>query len=78
MRILLFAILALLSAPAFATEQRPNVVLILADDLGWGDLSCYPQDRSNPDSNPLYPRASGGAGAEGMKKQIFISNPPLS
>lgn len=26
-------------------------------------------------SNPLYPRASGGAGAEGMKKGILISNP---
>jgi len=25
-------------------------------------------------SNPLYPRASGGAGAEGMKKGILINN----
>ena len=25
------------------TAQRPNVVFILADDLGWGDLSCYGQ-----------------------------------
>lgn len=25
--------------------QRPNVVFILADDLGWGDLSCYGQQR---------------------------------
>lgn len=26
-----------------ATPQRPNVLFILADDLGWGDLSIYGQ-----------------------------------
>jgi len=26
---------------AFAEEQKPNVIFILADDLGFGDIACY-------------------------------------
>lgn len=29
------------SRPAVAAERSPNIVLIYADDVGYGDLSCY-------------------------------------
>jgi len=26
-------------------QQKPNIIYIMADDLGWGDLSCYGQEK---------------------------------
>lgn len=45
---------------AVGAAQRPNIVFILADDLGYGDLSCYGQKKF---STPNIDRIA----AEGMK-----------
>ena len=38
---LVVAFLISLTGTILADETRPNVVLIVIDDLGWADLGCY-------------------------------------
>ncbi|MBP0904149.1 arylsulfatase [Mariniflexile gromovii] len=39
---------------AVATNKKPNIIYILADDLGYGDLSCYGQENfSTPNIDKL-------------------------
>jgi arylsulfatase A-like enzyme len=58
-RICDFALALLLACSALGND-RPNIVFILADDLGYGDLSCYGQKKF---TTPNIDRLA----AEGMK-----------
>ncbi len=41
MKNVLMAFGALLAQQAMAADERPNIIFILADDMGYGDLACY-------------------------------------
>lgn len=38
-----FLLAALIISNSFAAPKQPNIILILADDMGYGDLSCFGQ-----------------------------------
>ena len=36
---------ALVTIPAMGAGEKPNVVYIIMDDLGYGDLGCFGQEK---------------------------------
>lgn len=40
-RFLLAALTVLLASPVFSQSDKPNIIFLLADDMGYGDLGCY-------------------------------------
>jgi arylsulfatase A-like enzyme len=63
------AVAALFNTPA-AAATKPNILFILADDMGWGDLSCYGRpDYRTPNLDRLA--------AEGMRFTNGYSAAPV-
>ena len=54
------------------TQQRPNFVFIVADDLGYADLGCY-GGRASPSCSPAIDRMA----AEGLTFANGYSNSPV-
>src|SRR5579871_5709863 len=58
-------------ADAASASTPPNVVLIVADDLGYGDLGCYGSQIKTPNLDQMA--------AEGVQfKQFYSANPVCS
>jgi arylsulfatase A len=56
----LWVLLCLFSTVAFAADRKPNIIFMMLDDAGYGDLSCFGQTKfSTPNIDKLA--------AEGMK-----------
>ncbi|HEY3900337.1 MAG TPA: arylsulfatase [Chthoniobacter sp.] len=62
--------LALLSAFPLHAANKPNIIFILADDLGYGDLGCYGQQLIQ---TPNLDRMA----AEGMRFTHFYAGAPV-
>ncbi len=44
-KIILVGIVAMFATSLSAADHRPNIIYIMADDLGYGDLSCFGQTK---------------------------------
>ncbi len=52
------------------TQQRPNIIMIFIDDMGWGDFSCFGnKDAQTPNVDRLA--------AEGIRFSQFYVNSPI-
>lgn len=52
----LFLTLSILLLPSAARADRPNILLILADDMGYSDLGCMGGDAKTPNLDALAAR----------------------
>ncbi len=66
--LLLVVLLSFVTAPALvpAAPKKPNIVLIMADDLGYSDLGCYGSEIRTPHVDSLA--------ANGLRFRQFYNN----
>ncbi len=72
LRFTIVALLALFAVRAAEAAPRPNIILILVDDMGWGDLSCFGNTEAE---TPHLDRLA----AEGIRfSQFYVAAPICS
>ena len=49
---LLLSIASAITHTPGSRPDKPNIVLILTDDIGWQDIHCYDIDESSPMETP--------------------------
>jgi len=62
-----------------AQAERPNIIFMLADDLGYGDLSCYNPNSNGeaPNNTPIRTPALDSMARNGVRLTDFHSAAPL-
>ena len=50
---LLTAVALILSASTFTAPAKPNIILIMSDDMGWSDIGCYGGEIATPHLDAL-------------------------
>jgi arylsulfatase A-like enzyme len=58
------------TAPVIAAEGRPNVIVVLVDDMGWADLSCFGNRAVKTENLDRLAR-------EGLRFSQFYVNAPI-
>ena len=67
----LAVVCAVSAANAAAAPRRPNIIVIMADDLGYGDIGCYgakPENLKTPNIDRLAANKDAKLTLEELKK----------